>query len=69
MSWIDAFYARRYLAACRSGYDLREHPKYIFISQLTSKRKILLHIGEEMVEKHILDSKEDIFFESIYQKA
>lgn len=61
MSWIDAFYARRYLAACRTCYDLREHPKYLLVSLLTAKRKILLHIGEEMVEKHILDSKEDIF--------
>nr|WP_232337206.1 phosphoenolpyruvate synthase [Thermoactinomyces sp. CICC 10523] len=53
---------RRLIEVYRYMGELREHPKYLFVSILDECKKAILAEAEELVKKGILNEKEDAFF-------
>ena len=58
----DARKVEKILTNYRKLFGTRELPKYIMIKGVSVFRRILLEIGEELVEQHRLDTKQDIFY-------
>ncbi len=61
-SWFYGILVRFDLRRIRELTGIREYPKYSFILLFAHCRKLLLTVGEELVEAGRLEKAEDIFF-------
>jgi pyruvate,water dikinase len=60
--WIRRPLVNRLVRVHRNLFALREHPKFVLVRLFGLFRKLLLRIGEELVDKQSLGQPEDIFF-------
>jgi rifampicin phosphotransferase len=53
---------KRLITVCRNAGGLREHPKYFLTRLLDECKKAILSEAEQLVEKGVLEKKDDVFF-------